>query len=49
MSFQGQNPARQCGDILIHDARARLKIRSVIIYNTTSERVKITSVYVCIP
>lgn len=30
-------------------AHARFKIKSVIIYTTTSESVKITSVFVCIP
>lgn len=44
MSFQGQNPAKQHGDILMYGTHARFLIRnSVIISNTTSERVKIGS------
>lgn len=52
MSFQGQNPARQHGDILLSDAHASFIIRkSVIIYNATNnaERVKILSVIVYLP
>lgn len=50
MSFQGQNPAKQCDDTLVYDAHTRFKIKNcVILYNITSERVKIRSLIAHIP
>lgn len=42
MSFRGQNPAKQRGDILMYDTHARFKMRMCVdIYHTTYERVKL--------